>query len=51
MTTRYIKVTEREFELIRSEIYSAEAQAGCMDEDAAEVAYKAFDAVKKAELG
>jgi hypothetical protein len=33
MPSRYIRITEREFELIRNEIYSAESASGGMDEE------------------
>ncbi|MCG6387551.1 hypothetical protein K6U51_12690 [Vibrio fluvialis] len=49
MATEYVKLTRREFDLIREEIYSSESQSGCMDEEPAEVARKAYDAIKRAE--
>ncbi|EKO3414733.1 hypothetical protein N2V14_004085 [Vibrio fluvialis] len=49
MATEYVKLTRKEFDLIREEIYSSESQSGCMDEEPAEVARKAFNAIKKAE--
>jgi predicted glycosyl hydrolase (DUF1957 family) len=49
MPSRYIRITEREFELIRNEIYSAESASGAMDEDAAHEARMAFKAVQSAE--
>lgn len=49
MATKYIKVTEKEFDLIREEIYSSASQAGCMDENAALEAEKAMEAVHKVE--
>lgn len=49
MATEYVKLTRREFDLIREEIYLSESQSGCMDEEPAEVARKAYDAIKRAE--
>lgn len=50
MGTRYIKITEKEFEAIREEIYSADSASGAMDDDArkdVERAVKAMKAVEK----
>jgi len=49
MAGKYIKVTEREFNLIRHAVYSSESQAGAMDDEPADEAYKAYEAVQKAE--
>ncbi|ENB2053109.1 hypothetical protein D2H34_004576 [Vibrio fluvialis] len=49
MATEYVKLTRKEFDLIREEIYSAESASGGMDEEAADVARKAYDAIKRAE--
>jgi hypothetical protein len=48
--SRYVQVTKSEFKSISAEIYASEIQSGCMDDEPAAVACKAFDAVKKAEL-
>lgn len=50
MATRYVKVTERGFNLIREYIYSSESKAGAMDDGPAIEAEKAFNAVKRIEV-
>lgn len=50
MATRYIKITEKEFDAIREEIYSAQSAIGAMEDDAqkdVERAVKAMKAVEK----
>jgi predicted glycosyl hydrolase (DUF1957 family) len=49
MPSRYVRVTEREFELIRNEIYAAESASGGMDENAAQEVRMAFKAIQSAE--
>ena len=46
---KYLKITPKEFELIREEIESSYSQAGCMDDEAANVAVEAYKAMKKVE--
>jgi hypothetical protein len=47
--SRYVQVTKSEFKAISAEIYASEIQSGCMDDEPAAVACKAFDAVKRVE--
>lgn len=46
--SKYVKLTQREFDLISDEIESSYSQHGCMDEEAAERAYKAWKAMQNA---
>lgn len=46
---KYLKITPREFELMREEIKSSYSQTGCMDGEAVNVAIEAYKAMKKVE--
>lgn len=49
MATRYIKITEKEFDAIREEIYSAESAIGAMEDDARKDVERAVRAMKAVE--
>lgn len=49
LPSNYVKVTAFEFAQIRQEINSSYSQCGCMDEEAAEEAMRAYRAIQKVE--
>lgn len=49
MSTRYIKITEKEFDAIREEINSAHSAIGAMDDDASKDVLRAVRAMQAVE--
>ncbi|USD35605.1 MULTISPECIES: hypothetical protein [Vibrio] len=48
-SAKYVVLTLGQFDDIRAEIYSSYSQSGCMDEDAAQSAVRAYRSMTKAE--